>query len=78
MFLFSQYKSCDNTLGNCFFQISSYSRACVRIIREGSSSPGTPIQPKEVYCAIQWIVIYPPDSAIHLSNNWGLMHKNIN
>ena len=22
-------------------------------------------------CAIQWIVIYPVDSAIHLSNNWG-------
>ena len=21
--------------------------------------------------AIQWIVIYPVDSAIHLSNNWG-------
>ena len=24
------------------------------------------------YCAIQWTVIYPVDSAIHLSNNWAL------
>ena len=28
--LFSQYRSCDNTLENCFFQISSCSRAYVR------------------------------------------------
>ena len=44
--LFSQYRSRDNTLENCFFQIySSYSRAYVRIIYEkkGSSSPGTSI-----------------------------------
>ena len=27
--LFSQYRSCDNTLENCFFQISSCSRAYV-------------------------------------------------
>ena len=32
--LFSQYRSCDNTLENCFFQFSSYSRACVCIIYE--------------------------------------------
>ena len=25
----------------------------------------------ETDCAIQWIVIYPVDSAIHLLNNWG-------
>ena len=25
--LFSQYRSCDNTLENCFLQISSYTRA---------------------------------------------------
>ena len=32
--LFSQKRSCDNTPKNCFFQISSYSRAFVRIIYE--------------------------------------------
>ena len=32
--LFSQYRSCDNTLGNRFFQISFYSRAYLRIIYE--------------------------------------------
>ena len=33
-FLFSQYSSCDNTLENCFFQISSYSPAYQRKIYE--------------------------------------------
>ena len=28
------------------------------------------VQAKEVNCAIQWIVIYPVDSLIHLVNNW--------
>ena len=32
--LFSQYRSCDNTLGNRFFQISSYSCTFLRIIYE--------------------------------------------
>ena len=32
--LFSQYMSCENTLENCFFQISSYSRAYLRVIYE--------------------------------------------
>ena len=32
--LFSQYMSCDNTLENCFFQISFYSRAYLCIIYE--------------------------------------------
>ena len=27
---------------------------------------------REINCAIQWIVIYPVDSVIHLPNNWGL------
>ena len=27
------------------------------------------------YCAIQWIVIFPADSVIHLLNNWGLVFK---
>ena len=36
--LFSQYRSCDNTLENCFFQISSHSRANVRIIYEKTKS----------------------------------------
>ena len=56
--LFSQYRSCDNTLGNRFFQISSYSRAYLRIIYEktmGQVPPGPllgkqNIQAKEVYC----------------------------
>jgi len=26
---------------------------------------------------IQWIAIYPVDSAIHRLNNWGLMDKNM-
>ena len=38
--LFSQYRSCDNTLENCFFQILSYSRA---YLRKESGSPGTSI-----------------------------------
>ena len=32
--LFFQYRSCDYTLENSFFQISSYSRAYLRIIYE--------------------------------------------
>ena len=32
--LFSQYRSRANTLENCFFQISSYSPAYLRIIYE--------------------------------------------
>ena len=31
VFFFSQYRSCDNTLENCFLQISSYTRAYLRI-----------------------------------------------
>ena len=37
--LFSQKRSCDNTPKNCFFQISSYSRAFVRIIYEKIKFP---------------------------------------
>ena len=29
----------------------------------------------ETNCAIQWIEIYPVDSAIHLLNNWDLEVK---
>ena len=55
--LFSQYRSCDNTLGNCFFQISSYSRAYVCIIYDktkgqiplGKQLGKQKIQAKEVY-----------------------------
>ena len=52
---FSQYRSCDNTLEYCFVQISSYSRAYLRINYEKTKgSPGTSIgkqniQAKEVY-----------------------------
>ena len=31
----------------------------------------------ETNCNIQWIVIYPVDSVIHLLNNWGLMVNSI-
>ena len=31
--LFSQYRSCDNSLENCFFQISSCSRAYVQSVK---------------------------------------------
>ena len=37
--LFSQYRSCDNTLENCFFQISSCSRAYVRTKRQSVKFP---------------------------------------
>ena len=55
--LFSQYRSCDNTLGNCFFQITPYSRAYLRIIYEETKGqvPLGPLmrkqnlQAKEVY-----------------------------
>ena len=56
--LFSQYRSCDNTLENCFFQISSYSRAYLVIIYKKTKGqvPLGPllgkqnVQAKEVYC----------------------------
>ena len=41
--LFSQYRSCDNTLENCSSQISSYSRAYLCVIYEktnGQVPPG--------------------------------------
>ena len=41
--LFSQYRSCNNTLENCFFQISSCSRAYVRTKRQSVKFPGTAI-----------------------------------
>ena len=37
--LFSQYRSFDNTLENCFFQISSCSRAYVRTKRQSVKFP---------------------------------------
>ena len=40
--LFSQYRSCDNTLENCFSQISSYSRAYLRIIYEKTNGQVLP------------------------------------
>ena len=56
--LFPQYRSHANTLGNRFFQISSYSRACLCIISEKTMDqvPLGPIlgkqniQAKEIYC----------------------------
>ena len=32
---------------------------------------------RETSCAIQWIEIYPVDSAIHLLNNWDLASKKL-
>ena len=37
--LFYLCRSCDNTLENCFFQISFYSRAYLRIIYEKTKGP---------------------------------------
>ena len=37
--LFSQYRSCKNSLENCFFQISSCSRAYVRTKRQSVKFP---------------------------------------
>ena len=36
-----------------------------------------PLRHSETNCAIQWIVIYPVDSAIQLLNNWGLSEKRL-
>ena len=55
--LFSQCPSCDNILGNCFIQLTSYSRAYVRIIYEQTKGKNPlrtslgrqNIQVKEVY-----------------------------
>ena len=55
--LFSQYRSCDKALENCFCQISSYSRTYLRVIykkTKGQVPPGPllgkqNIQAKEVY-----------------------------
>ena len=55
--LFLQYRSCDNTLEDCFFQISSYSHSYARITYEKTKGevPVGPllgkqnIQEKEVY-----------------------------
>ena len=55
--LFSQCSSCDNILGNCFIQLTSYSRAYVRIIYEQTKGKNPlrtslgrqSIQVKEVY-----------------------------
>ena len=68
--LFSQYRSRDNTIENCFFQISSSSRAYLRIIYEKTNSqfPLEPlpdkqnIQTKEVpyIVRLQWNSIKPP------------------
>ena len=58
--LFSQYKSRDNTLGNSFFQISSYLREHLRIHCEKTAGQ-VPLGPllgkqnilaKEVYCVM--------------------------
>ena len=59
--LFTQYRSCDNTLENCFFQITSYLRAYLRIIykEETGQVPLGPllekqnIPAKEVYCEMR-------------------------
>ena len=55
--LISQYRSCDNTLQNSFFQILSNSRAYLRITYEKTNSQDLlgPLgkqntQAKEVYC----------------------------
>ena len=45
--LFSQYRSCDNTPENCFFQISFYSRAYVRIIY-GKTKDQVPLEPESL------------------------------
>ena len=56
--LFSQYRSCDNTVEKIFFQISPYSRAYLRIIYDKTKGQGPPLGPllrkqnvqvKEVY-----------------------------
>ena len=49
--LFSQYRSCDNTLGNCFCQISSYSRAYLVIIYKKTKGqiPLGPLLGKQMY-----------------------------
>ena len=68
--LFPQYRSCDNTLENCFYQISSYSRAYEPIIYKktkgtfplGPQLEKQNIQTKEVpyIVRLQWNSIKPP------------------
>ena len=47
--LFSQYRSCDNSLENCFFQISSCSRAYVRTKRQSVKFPWDLYWEKKTY-----------------------------
>ena len=47
----------------------SCSKVGLRYPPDKSLSNG--ISVRETNCAIQWIVIYPVDSVIHLLNNWG-------
>ena len=69
--LFYQYRSRDNTLENCFFQISFCSRAYVRIIYEKRKGqvPLEPllgkqnIQAKEVYWKISELFTCPSEAA---------------
>ena len=77
--LFSQYRSCDNTLGNCFFQISS--RTYVRKIYEKTMGqvPLEPllgkqnIQAKEVHCWLKLIArIRQNVTRIILTAFWGM------
>ena len=72
-----QYRSCDNNLENCFFPISSYSRAHVRIIYEKTKGqvPLGPlegkqnIQAKEVYSFSHSVLspLLPPPSLLVIS-----------
>ena len=66
MFCFPNNRSCDNTLENCFFQISSHSRAYLRINCEktGLSSlrpllGKQNIQAKKAYSAGGYRVSFP-------------------
>ena len=60
--LFSQKRSCDNTPKNCFFQISSYSRAFVRIIYEKTKGqvPLEPLLGKQSM-RVKQVYFVPPD-----------------
>ena len=76
--LFSQYRSCDNTLDNCLFQISSHSRAYLRVIyektkgqRQVSLGPllgEQNIQAREVYCA--YSILFNSWNVGKFSWNW--------
>ena len=69
--LFSQYRSFDNTLENCFFQISSCSRAYVRTKRQSVNFPWDFYRKNKTYKLKRSI----PRNPVQHENPGGLLKK---